>query len=305
MNESNNDTKRPKTKVRNKYSRVLIEYINANPQGVHFSEVQEKTKIPDSTLARTLTVLAGSGEIVKAGKKYYPVGANFAIPTFSAIMHALGEETKSIEKEKNHAASARVKIALNELLGVPGHPSPYLYFSLPDNKDILIMEEFLEAIIDRKVQNLNDYLPDLARFVHACFTFRVNAKMEIPRALSAKMRDVEKQLFENDEILSMLDRGEIGNDAWLEIYLTLCDLNDRQIADILNRIVEHAENADDEALGKIKIVMRNNLWCPCLKDLLYNRQFEFFNRQLEKSSKPALAAFYSDIRKYAIKSGTP
>lgn len=304
MNESNNNIIRKKTKATNKYSGVIIEYINANPQGVRFSEVRGDRKIPDSTLARALTMLAVSGEIVKAGNKYYPVGANFAIPTFSAIMHVLDEETKSIERENNHAASARIEVALNELLGVPGHPSPYPYSSLPDNKDVLIMEELLEEIIDKKVQNLNEYLPGLARFVHACFISMVSAKKEYSRALSAKLRSIEKKLFDSGEILSGLDKSQLSNEAWHEIYLTLCDLNDRQISAILDRIVEHAENANDEALGKIKIVIRNKLWCPRLKDLICSRQFEFFNSQLQRSSQPALAAFYGDIRRYAMEPDT-
>ena len=60
-----------------------------------------------------------------------------------------------------------------------------------------------------------------------------------------------------------------------------------------------------ENLDKIRNAIRNGLWCRQLKELMFRRQFEFFQSQLGNASKPVLADFYGDLRRFAMEDSNP
>jgi DNA-binding Lrp family transcriptional regulator len=324
MNDSKLIARNKKTVVTRKYSEAISTFITKKPQGVHFKDVQEElTIVSPSTVSRNLKFLLGEGRIVKIGKKYYPSGADFAVPTFRQIIDVIVKAVRTADTDKEKEPHPAVRIALAELMGTPGHPSPYEYFALPDERDILTLEYLLEYIISGKITGMESFTPGLSQFLLACFRFRARNGMEINKPLLVETRRIEKTLFEYEGIEGSLSEPAQPSDddfrrsAWYFIYTLLCETKDRQISDITDRILKFSEDESnkmklentekrdntarlEEELNSIKHKIRNVLWCDQLREVLFNRQFELFQKQLLSVSRPLLADFYGDLRQYAI-----
>jgi DNA-binding HxlR family transcriptional regulator len=318
MNDSKKNREKNKTIVKEKYSEAIFGYITKNPQGVRFNEVQNELKIASpSTVSRNLKYLVNEGRIVQIENGYYPAGADFALPTFRKIIEVITPATRV--SEAGNKPDPTVKIALEELIGMPGHPSPYQYSALPNDVDLLTLENILESIINGKISGMEGFITGLAQFISGSFRNRLDNDLEINTVLVGKIRTLEELLFEREGISESLSRGKIQDSAWYFIYTILCELKDKQISVILDRIltfsdkvgngmkpanhekVEDSSNISmEEKLNNIKNKIRNDLWCKQLRDVLFSRQFELFQRQLSRSSNPLLADFYGDLRQYAI-----
>jgi len=156
-------------------------------------------------------------------------------------------------------------------------------------------------------------------FLLACFRFRAQNGTGIDKSLLAKARRIEEMLFESEEIGGSLSSklANLFDSAWYFIYASLCETKDKQISAILDRILEFTEekiksayhgntrkkdnpNTLGEELESIRLKIRDVLWCDQLMEVLFNRQFELFQRQLRSVSIPLLAYFYGDLRWCAI-----
>jgi len=257
-------------------------------------------------------------DIVKIGKKYYPSGADFAVPTFRKIMDVIETAVRTADTDKGKEPDPASMIALAELTGKPGHPPPYVYSALPEDRDILALECLLEYIISGKIAGMESFKPLLSQFLLACFRFRAQNGKGIGKPLLAEVRRIEEMLFKSKEIRGSLSKPVIPSDsAWYLIYASLCETKDKQISAILDRILEFTEekiknayrgntgkkdnpNTLGEELDSIKHKIQNVLWCDQLMEVLFNRQFELFQRQLRSVSIPLLADFYGYLRWYAI-----
>lgn len=318
-NESKTCWKVNKMKVASKYAQKIEEYLEKNPQGATFGEIGRELKIPDSTLDRALKLLLKEGKIVK-NRAYYPAGANLAIPTFRMIMQGIEEETKFFSSGGKFRDGKKLGILFDELFGTPGHPAPYRYEALPDDGEILTLQNLLSTMIEKSPEN--GHITGLARFVASCFRYRANNNMTIRPILITELRKIEKSLFEHDKIIALMeeyDKDKILNSAWFSVYTVLYGengLNDKGIADVLDSILNHVKgydsqdksvssrnNAEDkeppEKLHNTKMAIRNVLWCRQLKNALYNKQLVLFKDQLS-SKKEQLMEFYGDLRRYAM-----
>ena len=308
-----------KVKVNNKYTQAIEEYLEKTPQGATFGKIGRELKIPDSTLDRALKLLLKEGSIVK-NRAYYPAGANLAIPTFRQLMDIMKDAAKTLRAGQAGISpinEAKVRIALGELTGVPGHPSPYPYHALPDDSDILTLENVLEAMADGKLAGLETFTESLSQFIAGALRFRIEHDKSIPPPLVANVRGIEHKLFNGRHVLSGMESGKIDS-AWMFIYGLLCDMHDRQVGAVLDRILdyvdesrqenskgEHLKDTSAENLDRIERAIRNDLWCGQLKEVMFRRQLEFFQSQLKNASRPALADFYGDLRGFAMEDSAP
>jgi len=320
MNDSKHGEELKKTVAKRKYAEAFLVFITGKPQGIGFVDMMEELKIASpSTLTRNLKILLDEDRIVKIGKKYYPSGADFAVPTFRKIMDVIEKAVRTADTDKGKEPDPAAMIALAELTGKPGNPPPYVYSALPEDRDILALERLLEYIISGKIAGMESFKPLLSQFLLACFRFRAQNGMGINKSLLAKARRIEEMLFESEEIGGSLSSklANLFDSAWYFIYAFLCETKDKQISAILDRILEFTEekiksayrgntekkdnpNTLGEELDSIKHKIQNVLWCDQLMEVLFNRQFELFQRQLRSVSIPLLADFYGDLRWYAI-----
>ena len=311
------------TKGSRKNAKVILEYINNNQKGVTFSEMKQDLKIVDSTLDRNLKLLLDEGRIVK-NRAYYPVGANFAIPTFRMIMQGIEEEFKFFESKGEFKNEKKVGVLFDELFGAPGHPAPYNYAALPEDNDILTLEKLLDSLLDKNPESR--YITGLSHFIASCFRYRSKDKKP-KNVLINELSELEESLFKHDKITMLMEDGDqdkIFNSGWFSIYSVLYGKNGldaKRIDDVLDRIlkpvnsggsqgkpVSNKDTVEDketqEKLYNIKMAIRNVLWCEQLKNALYRKQFELFDKQF-KSDNEQLIEFYGDLRRFAMEDTVP
>ncbi len=302
MNESKNGNKTIITKVKPKYTKVLLKYVNEHPEGLRFKDMREALKIPDSTLSRNIDILTKEGSIVKVGNLYLPSGSDITLQTFRMAMSVIEEVVRQEYHEKNekkHDENEKLKIALNEIVGKSGHPSPYQYYTLPSDDDLLTLIRLLKYTVSGSISG-GEFEVSLSSFIARALRYRTEKGMNIKEPLVRIIREVEGNLFNERKILGSMERDDDIDSTWLNVYESLCLLEDKWIPVVLKRILDHAVNLDLEKLNKIKLAIRNKLWCHKLMDTLYNMQFELFQRQLKNSSNPDVSQFYGDLRRIAI-----
>jgi len=329
MNGSKHGVESKKTVPTGKYAEAISAFIISKPQGIGFVDMMEELTIASpSTLTRNLKILLGEGRIIKIGNLYYPSGADFAVPTFRKIIEIIRKAVTMADAGRGKEPDPAAMIALGELLGTAGHPPPYKYEALPDEHDILTLEKLLVHIISGRITGMESYVPWLSQFLMACFRFRAQNGMGVGRPLLSEARRIEEMLFEHEGIVVSLSNpthttdGEFGKSAWYFIYTLLCEAKDMQISAILDRILkipedesgrmkrENTKKTDGTAglekeLQSIRHKIRNILWCDQLREVIFNRQFEFFQKQIGSASMPLLADFYGDMRRYAIEDRNP
>jgi len=324
MNGSKHKATHTKTVVKRKYAEAISAFITSKPQGIGFVDMMEELTIASpSTLTRNLKILLDEGRIVRIGNLYYPSGADFAVPTFRKIMDVIMKAVRMADTVKGREPDPAAMIALGELMGTAGHPPPYKYTALLDDHDILTLEKLLVHIISGRIAGMESYVPWLSQFLMGGFRFRTQNGMGIGKPLLSEARRIEEMLFASEEIGGSLSRSaKILDSAWYFIYAYLCEAKDMQISAILDRILEYTDekiksahhgntgkkdNPDTlgEEVENIRLKIRNALWCDQLMEVLFNRQFELFQRQLRSVSIPMLADFYGDLRRYAIEDRNP
>jgi hypothetical protein len=331
MNDSKLKATDKKIVAKRKYAEAISAYITKKPQGIGFVDMMEELKIASpSTLTRNLKILLDEGRIIKIGNLYYPSGADFAVPTFRKIIEVIKKAAMMADAGRGKEPSPAAMIALGELLGTAGHPPPYKYAALPDEHDILTLEKLLVHIISGRIAGMESYMPLLSQFLTACFRFRAQNGMGVSRPLLSEARRIEELLFEHEGIGVSLsnptrttdDEDEFKRSAWYFIYTLLCEAKDMQISAILDRILkipedesgrmkrENTKKTDGTAglekeLQSIRHKIRNILWCDQLREVIFNRQFEFFQKQIGSASMPLLADFYGDLRRFAIEEHNP
>ena len=320
-----NDSKKPNViQIKERKLRhidSIIKYVNKYPQGVTFTELRDSERIPDSTLSRSLKFGIAHGHIIRHNGKYFPASGNFALPIFRMAMEVIHDGNKKSEiTGKPQYDNEKLNVVLGEVVGIPGHPSSYVYHKLATDTDILDLEKILLTIIKGELKEFNKFTWSLANFIRACVSYAAERSLELRKEIVRILREIEALLFDEEDVLSKIEKREVDKASWYVIYLTLCNLEDNQISLVLDRLIEYAEHIGNDKekmqkrgkseedssretdesqddFQKIIQVIRNELWQDTLIDILYRRNLEFFNKQLKYAAKPDLSGFFRELRR--------
>lgn len=324
MNESKMIVHQLKDERKPKHIEAILDYLNSHPHGSTFTELSDGVRIPDSTLSRSLRYGTFHGSVVRLNKRYYPSNGDFSMPTFTSAMEVIHDTAKKMEfYNKMKPATEELKVVLAEILGVPGHPSPYHYYNLVGETDMLDLEKILLAAIRGDLGNLGQFTQSLANFIRASLLTATERNQKLNKEIVRILREIDKELFIEEQIFSKIDNGGIDKTSWIQIYDALCILKDNQVSLVLDRLIEEAEkirangkqlqkasksakelvndiNDTQEHLQNLIKVIQNDLRKPTLVSILYHRQIELFNKQIKYASFPNLSTFFSDLRRFAI-----
>ncbi|MEM4067829.1 MAG: hypothetical protein QXV17_13315 [Candidatus Micrarchaeaceae archaeon] len=280
--------------------------IYENPAGIRFTDLQNQIRsssgkeISPSVLSRNLNKLLNNLLIKKdPSGKYYPSGADLS----KAILDRSVRELESFLQSKSN--NNRISLALDEIIGSPGHPALNIYADLIEEDQLLPLIRLLEKFMDEPNSDLaKKFQVSLENFIKVStkkiYEKKKSAlKNELCRLLSNLEKKAYNEQIKNENwIKELMDPN--ANSTWLNLYQILAGIK-YPIWDVIDRILFKTKKLNEDYWYELGSLFKNKLFDNYTIEVLYYKQGELYSKELEYANTDLdRAQLLQDIRKDVV-----
>ncbi|MEM3859220.1 MAG: hypothetical protein QW478_07420 [Candidatus Micrarchaeaceae archaeon] len=231
--------------------------------------------------------------------KYYPSGADLS----KAILDRSVRELESFLQSKS--SNNRISLALDEIIGSPGHPALNIYVELIEEDQLLPLVRLLEKFMDEPNSDLaKKFQVSLENFIKAS-TRKVYEKKKsaLKNELCRLLSNLEKKAFDEqikDENWIKELMAPNANSTWLNLYQVLVGIK-YPIWDMIDRILFKTKKLNEDYWYELGSLFKNKLFDDYTVEVLYYKQGELYSKELEYANTDLdKAQLLQDIRKDVV-----